>query len=169
MKMAIYYGSSNGNTESVAKAIRKRLGGKERVAMFDVANLSSAEAMQEYDILLWGCPTWGEGDLQDDWEDFYSCLDGIDLSGKSVALFGLGDQDGYGHEFVNALKILYDKATAQGANMIGFWPDEGYEYDSSEAVIDGKFVGLVIDEDNQSDLTEERIEKWCHRLELEMQ
>lgn len=167
MNIAIYYGSNNGNTENIAKIVQQQLGGKEAVKLYDVALLDNADSMLGFDLLLWGCPTWGEGDLQDDWESFYENLDSINLSGKTVALFGLGDQDSYGHEFISALKILHDKAQQCGAKIIGYWPDDGYEYDSSESVSDGYFCGLAIDEDNQEELTNARVEQWCGQLKQE--
>ncbi len=167
MKIGIFYGSTNGNTENAAKRIAKEFN-EHSVDIFDVAKLNSAERIQEYEFVVFGTSTWGEGELQDDWEDFYPKLDAISLTGKKVALFGLGDQDGFGHEFVSALRILFDKVKLQGGEIIGFWSTDGYEFDSSMAVVDESFVGLALDEDNQDDLTEGRIKQWCKQLKNEM-
>ena len=114
----------------------------------------------KYDKVILGISTWGEGDLQDDWEDVWADFCNIDFNGKTVSLFGLGDQEGYADEFVDALGTLYEQVKDAGADVVGFTSSEGYEHDASKAEIDGKFVGLVVDEDNQDELTQERIEQW---------
>lgn len=157
---AIFYATSTGNTEEVANKINENLEGFE---VIDIAN-SGVSQMSDCNTIIIGASTWGEGDLQDDWEDCFDELKEIDFSGKTVALFGLGDQDGYGDEFVNAMGTLYEAINEKGANIIGFTSTDGYEYDDSTAEIDGQFVGLVIDEDNQSELTDERVESWCSEI-----
>ena len=118
--------------------------------------------------LLWVFQTWGEGELQDDWEDCFGEIQDMDFSNKKVALFGLGDQDGYPDEFVDALGIMYEELSSKGVNLVGFTSAEGYEFDESKANIDGQFCGLVIDEDNQGDLTDERISQWCSSIKEEL-
>lgn len=157
---AIFYATSTGNTEDVANRIHGKLDGFELV---DISN-DGVSKMNECSSLIIGVSTWGEGDLQDDWEDCFDELKEIDFKGKTVALFGLGDQEGYGDEFVNALGTIYEAVNDNGANVIGFTSTDGYEYDESTAELNGEFVGLVIDEDNQSDLTDERVEQWCNDI-----
>ncbi|QKF81276.1 flavodoxin [Halarcobacter ebronensis] len=157
---SIFYASSTGNTEQVAKTIKKNLEGFELV---DIAS-SGISKMNECDSIIIGASTWGEGDLQDDWEDCFEELKEMDFSGKTVALFGLGDQDNYYDEFVNALGTLYEVVKNNGANIIGFTSTDGYEFEESTAVVDSQFVGLVIDEDNQSELTKQRVEDWCNQI-----
>jgi flavodoxin I len=160
MSIAIVYGSSGGNTESVAKLIQKGLG-KEA----DLIDISKADAgkINSYDKLIFGTSTWYEGELQDDWDSFNK--DALELEGKTVALFGLGDQEGYGGEFCNGVGTLYELSLKKGANIVGDKNStEGYSFEESKAVIDGKFVGLIIDEDNQSDLTQSRVEKWVESI-----
>lgn len=168
MKIAIYYGSTSGSTERVAEMIRQYLGGKAYVDLFDVATLQNAHSMNQYDVLIWGSSTWDDGQLQYDWEDFAQRLDDTQLTGKTVAIFGLGDQLGYDQEFVDAIKILHDKAEAMGARIVGYWPDQGYDYKASRAAVKGVFLGLAIDEDNQSELTEERVAQWTRQLREEL-
>ena len=95
-------------------------------------------------------------------------LKSADLKGKTVALFGMGDQEGYGSDFVSGMRQIYDVVLEKGANVIGAWEDQGYSYEHSASVIDGKFVGLALDEDNQNDLTDERIASWCAQLNSEL-
>ena len=47
---------------------------------------------------------------------------------------------------------------------MGRVPDVGYTYDDSTAVEDGVWFGLPLDEDNEYDMTEERLEKWVEQL-----
>jgi len=161
---AIFYASSTGNTEEVAGKICEKLDGFELV---DIAN-DGVDKMGECQSIIVGVSTWGEGDLQDDWEDCLADVQAIDFSNKTVALFGLGDQDGYPDEFVDALGIMHEEIASKGANIVGHTSIEGYDYDESKAEIDGNFIGLVIDEDNQSELTDERIDNWCSTISKEI-
>jgi len=165
MRTAIFYGSSGGTTKSVAEQIKKALGYD--VDLIDVAD-AKGEEFERYDKIILGTSTWGEGDLQDDWEDFFEEFQKVDLSGKKVALFGTGDQEEYPESFVDAMGILYEQPVSNGAEIVGGgWPLEGYEFDNSRAVVDGAFVGLVIDEDNQPDLTPFRVSKWVESIKEE--
>lgn len=157
---AIFYASSTGNTEEVANKINERL---EDFELIDISR-DGISKIKECKSLVIGTPTWGSGDLQDDWDNCFEEFKLIDFSDKTVALFGLGDQDTYGDEFVNAMGTLYKVVESNGANIVGFTSIEGYDFEDSTAVIDDNFVGLVIDEDNQSDLTDSRIENWCNNI-----
>ena len=154
----IIYGSNTGNTEEAAMLIRKHL--DENIDVIDVTK-AYREDFEEADKLILGSSTWGEGDLQDDWEGFLPTLEGLDMHGKTVALFGLGDQEEYPENFVDAMGILCEKMKEAGAQIVGFTETEGYDFDESRAVNEeGKFCGLALDMDNQEDLTEERIAAW---------
>ena len=161
MNTGLFYASSTGNTEDVAKRIVTSLG--EDIKSYDIAD-SGYDAIKEYNKIILGVSTWGEGELQDDWEEIWTDFCDINFNGKTVALFGLGDQEGYGDEFVDALGIMYEQVQISGGNVVGFTSSEGYEHDSSKAEIDGQFVGLVVDEDNQDDLTDERIQEWTDNI-----
>lgn len=164
MKTVLIYGSSGGNTSDVAGKIKENLGGD--INMVDAADASADDLNADFIIL--GTSTWGIGDLQDDFEDFKGALEEADLSGKTVALFGLGDQDGYPDTFCDGLGEIYETIAGKGAKIVGATSSEGYDFDESRALVDGKFIGLIIDEDNQSDLTDERVEKWIEQLKTEM-
>lgn len=157
---AVFYASSTGNTEDVANKIGEKLEGFE---LIDIAD-SGVTQMHECDSIIIGVSTWGEGELQDDWEDCLADVKEVDFSTKTVAFFGLGDQEGYADEFVDALGIMYEEISSKGAKIVGFTSSDDYEYDESKAEVDGKFCGLVIDEDNQSDLTDERVDSWCNQI-----
>ena len=116
------------------------------------------------DNILLGTSTWGAGELQDDWYDGLDVIKGADLSGKTVAIFGCGDSASYGDTFCGAMKELYDAAKAAGANVIGEVSTEGYTFDDSDAVVDGQFVGLALDDINEDDKTDGRIDAWIAQL-----
>lgn len=164
MKIGIFYGSTNGNTAEAASMIQKEL----EAECYDVGKLKNGDDLAKFDVLILGTSTWYDGELQDDWESFMSHLITADLSRKTVAFFGLGDQEGYGSDFVSGMRLIYDKVVEQGAKVIGAWKDEGYTYDHSASVIEGYFVGLALDEDNQSELSSARIKKWCEQLGSEI-
>ncbi|XP_022778812.1 uncharacterized protein LOC111320409, partial [Stylophora pistillata] len=159
-KVGLFFGSDGGNTKDIAEKIAESLGD---VDLFDVSD-ASVDEFGNYSSIILGTSTWGDGDLQSDWEDFIDELDEVDLNGKTVAVFGLGDQEGYADTFCNAMRAVHDKAVERGAKIVGSWANEGYEFEESESVVDGKFVGLALDEDNQDDLTDERIEAWTSQI-----
>lgn len=157
-KVGIFYGSDSGNTQTICEKIASKLGDAE---LIDVAK-ASKEQLQSFDNLILASSTYGSGDLQTDWEDFIGSLSEADFAGKTIALVGLGDQDTYSDTFCDSLYHLYDKA--KGGKIIGQTSVDGYTFDDSKAIEGGKFVGLAIDEDNQDDLTESRLETWVNEI-----
>lgn len=160
MKIGIFYGSTNGNTAEAASMIQKTL----NADIYDVGKLKDGSDLVKYDLLVLGTSTWYDGDLQDDWDAFIHHLSTTDMSGKTVALFGMGDQESYGSDYVSAMRLIYDKVIEQGARVVGAWESGGYSFEHSASVIEGQFVGLALDEDNQSELTAYRIETWCKQI-----
>lgn len=161
-KTGIFYGSTTGVTESIAEQIASKLG----IAQSDVHNVGSTDAQttENYEALILGSSTWGAGDLQDDWYDFLDKLAGCNLNGKTVALFGCGDGASFGDTFCDAVGTIYEKLQNTGCTFIGSVKTNGYEYDASTAEVNGEFVGLLIDENNQADQTESRIEAWTEEV-----
>lgn len=162
-KIGLFYGTQTGNTQTEAELIQKEFGGEEAVTLYDVAKFELSDFENHNNIIV-GCPTWNVGQLQDDWDSFYDELDNVDFTGKKVAYFGIGDQVGYAGSFQDAIGILEEKISEQGGTTVGYWSTDGYDFNESRAVRDGKFVGLALDEDNQSELTEERIKTWVAEL-----
>ena len=161
-KIGLFYDTDTGNTRKVAKMINKKFDEGD-IEMKNITKLELAD-FEKYSAFILGTPTLGEGELPENWAAFLPSLDEMDFSGKTIALFGLGDQAEYGHEFVDGMGILYEKFESLGAAFIGFWPTDGYEYTVSLAELDDQFVGLVLDQDNQSDLTAERLETWIAQV-----
>lgn len=166
-KIGLFFGTQTGNTQTIAETIQKEFGGSDVVELHDISSADPGD-FAEYNCIIIGCPTWNVGELQADWEGFYDDeLDNIDFSGKKVAYFGAGDQVGYADNFQDAIGILEEKISERGGTTVGYWSTEGYDFSESKAVRDGKFVGLALDEDNQSDLTDSRIKAWVTQLKSE--
>ncbi|MGV8092674.1 MAG: flavodoxin [Mangrovibacterium sp.] len=161
-KIAVVYGSSSGNTETIAKTIAKKIG-VEQVETFDVAKIA-ASVLEPYKNLILGTSTWGVGDLQDDWEAFLPSFEKTDLSGKTVALFGLGDSSSYPDSFVDGMGIIYEAIQNKGCKIVGAVETKGYSFDDSRALVNGKFIGLPLDEDNESDQSDQRVDQWLKQI-----
>lgn len=161
-KIGLFYDTDTGNTRKVAKMINK-LFDEGDIEIKNITKLEVAD-FESYNAFILGTPTLGEGELPEHWLEFLPSMNGVDLTGKTIAMYGLGDQDEYGHEFVDGLGILYEKFESLGASFTGFWPLEGYEYSFSAAELDDQFVGLVLDQDNQSDQTKDRVETWVEQV-----
>lgn len=163
-KVALFFGSDDGNTEAIAFRIQARL----EEGCVDIVDISDATQVSfaPYNQIILGIPTWDFGQIQSDWEEFWEDIKEVDFTDKKVALYGLGDQFGYGDFFLDAMGMLYDVITEKGAEIIGFWPVEGYEFDASKALNESKthFVGLALDEDQQPELSSERLNTWVQTI-----
>jgi len=170
-RIGLFFGTDTGKTRKVAKMIKKLFDDETMAKPLNV-NRAVAEDFSNYDYLILGTPTLGEGLLpglsaeceNESWEEFLPQLEDQDFTGKTIAIYGLGDQVGYADEFVDAMMEIYDFFSEKGAKLVGTWPTEGYEFDHSEAILDEKFVGLALDLDNQQNLTEERLNNWLQSI-----
>ncbi len=162
-KTGIFYGSTTGTTESVARLIADKLG----IAPADVHEVTQLDTAlaESYDALILGTSTWGDGELQDDWYDGLKVLQGAHLSGKIVALFGCGDSESYSDTFCDAMGLLYEGLKDSGCTFVGAVDDSGYTYSASVAATDGLFVGLALDDVNESDQTDDRVSAWAAQLQ----
>ena len=157
MKTGIFYGSTTGTTESVVDRVKVLLDA-------DVFTADDIDKAENYDFIILATSTWGMGELQDGWLDGIEKLKNLNLSGKKVALIGVGDQEGFGDTFVDAIGIIYDEIKDKGITLVGKTSTDGYNFSSSRAVEDGEFLGLIIDENNPGELTEERINSWIEKV-----
>jgi len=167
MNVGLVYSTTTGNTEAVAGYISDETGAD----AVDIADVSPEDLMA-FDGLICGAPTWHTGaDTERSgtaWDEFlYGDLTSMNLKGKKVAIFGLGDQAGYGDNFCDAMDELASCFKAQGAEIIGSWSQDGYDHMESKSIAGGKFVGLACDEDNQPDLSEDRVKAWLKQLKGE--
>jgi len=163
--IGLVYGSDTGFTEEITNAIIEKWKLSE-IEVFEASYVKNSD-IENFDILFLGLSTWYDGDLQSDWENYFKKFENLDFSNKTIAIYGLGDQYGYGEYFIDGVGILAKMIIEKGGKIIGEWPTEGYEYEVSKAEIEGEnlFYGLAIDEDNQPELTDERIDTWLTMLE----
>jgi len=170
-KVGVFFGTDTGNTRRIAKDIATALGSAIAAKPVNVRN-ATVEDMLAYDSLIVGTPTYGEGQLPglstgnatESWEEFLPKMAGQDFSGKKVAIYGLGNQKSYPVEFVDAMFYLYRQFERCGATIIGAWDTEGYNFKKSKAVVENRFVGLALDQENQKELTPARLETWLKML-----
>lgn len=160
--IALFYGTYTGVTKTVAEKIAKALG-EDKIDLYDIS--TDGDQMGNYSKLIIGTSTWSIGELQEDWDAFMPKLQTMDFTGKIVALFGTGDQVGYPDTFLDGMGMLYETFQYRGAKFVGFWPTDGYDFTSPLPLLDeNHFVGLAIDEDNQPELTDERIAAWAEQI-----
>ena len=147
-KFGIFYGSSTGTTEQIAKRIGQLLGVDE-TDIHDVANTAP------------GTSTWGSGDIEDDWYDFLDGLQVLDLKGKKAALFGCGDET-MSDTFCSGVGELYERLKPTGIEFIAPYDTIGYTFSESKAKPEGAIeaYGLLLDEVNHPELTETRLRGW---------
>ncbi len=171
--VGIYFGTDTGITRRVAKTIHRTLADKADKPV----NVRNAEVtdLLNYELLILGSSTYGDGELPgkstgnmtESWEEFLPKLKGVDMSGIKVALYGLGDQKKYSTNFASALSYIYQSFTECGAEIVGLWPiSDDYSFKHSKSIVDDQFMGLVLDEDNQKELTPQRLSSWLTSLGL---
>jgi len=167
MNAMLLYSTTTGNTETCAGYIADITG----LEATDIGDASDDD-ISAADSLICGAPTWHTGADEQrsgtEWDAFlYERLPNLDLSGKKVAIFGLGDQAGYADNFCDAMGELYDLMTAKGATVVGATSTDGYDHSETKSTRDGKFVGMPFDEDNQYDLSEDRAKSWIEQCKSE--
>ncbi|PKO38454.1 MAG: flavodoxin [Betaproteobacteria bacterium HGW-Betaproteobacteria-6] len=173
-KIGIFFGTDTGRTRLIAKQMAKKLGDAAD-APVNIGRTTLADFLA-YDALIVGSPTLGDGELpgqsvglsQPSWEEFLPQLADADLSGKTIAIFGLGDQKKYAEEFVDAIGLIHDAVIDRGARVVGRWPTAGYDFTASLAVDGDDFLGLALDQHHQPLLTEERIDTWLAQIQAEL-
>lgn len=161
-KIGIYFGSSTGATERAALLIKNEI---DSYGIADVevqvVSMNNLSTMGNFKYLLFGCPTWNIGELQDDWALVFPSLGNVNFHGRKVAVFGCGDQFGYSNSFNDSVGILCQKIIDLGGEPCGFMPrDDSYQFEFSRGVIDDVLMGLFLDEDNQSAQTPQRVANW---------
>ncbi|KFZ31467.1 hypothetical protein IDSA_01760 [Pseudidiomarina salinarum] len=170
--IGLFYGSTTCYTEIAAEKIQAQFP-PGAVELFNIKDVPLADS-EQFDVVIFGLSTWDFGEIQEDWESRWDEISQLNLQGKIVALFGMGDQVGYTDWFQDALGMLHDElaagANTAGCTRIGFWPNQGYDFMASKALTaDGEFfVGLALDEDSQYELSDERISQWCAQLQQEL-
>jgi flavodoxin I len=166
-KIGIFFGPLKGSVNRVAEKVKTAIG-EQHVEMISVNEATVAD-LEKYDRIIFGISTvgketWDSNYSNTDWSKFFPNISKVDFSGKTVAIFGLGDHITYSSYFVNAVGVLAKELLKKGAKIVGEVDPLGYEFDDSEAVMDGKFIGLPIDEDFEPELTDERVANWINSI-----
>ena len=170
MRVKLIYGSDTGNTENVIENILLEIFKPFfNIELKEVGDLTFKD-WESHDFYILSIPTWYDGELQSDWEDYFDDFKKVDFTGKKVAVFGLGDQIGYDEWFCDGVGILAQVVQHNGGKIIGNWSTDNYEFEASKAVMNtlNTFYGLCLDEDNQPELTEDRLKKWYEQLKKEL-
>ncbi|MEH6453683.1 MAG: flavodoxin FldB [Psychromonas sp.] len=169
MKIGLFYGSSTCYTEIAAEKIQASIG----ESLVDIFNIKTdpISKINDYDILILGISTWDYGELQEDWGAIWDELESVNVKDKIIALYGLGDQDGYSEWFIDAVGMLHEQLEPQNPKFIGYWPTQGYDFIASKALTEDKqhFMGLALDEDSQYELSEQRIDEWSLQILQEIE
>lgn len=166
LRCSLIFGTDTGNTEEVGEKICAELATNGvHCEMVNIVDIDS-QYFQDFDLLIMGIPTWDFGGIQEDWEEREDVIIDADLHNKAVALYGLGDQLGYGDYFLDALGWLHERTLKAGARMMGYWPTQGYDFEASLGCSEDKqhFVGLAIDDDQQFEQTDTRVKQWVLQL-----
>jgi flavodoxin I len=172
-KIGFFFGTETGTTRLVAKKMHKKLGDELCDKPINVNRITPAELLK-YDALILGTPSYGIGEIpghgasgcfEPNWAEFLDQMPANpDFTGKRIAFFGLGAQERYADRFCSSLFALYEKFKSWGVEIIGDWPIDGYTYEHSAAEVDGRFIGLIIDQRTQGMFTDERIDAWLAQV-----
>lgn len=163
--IALIYSFNTKNTASAAKQIKSAFG-KSEVYELNAEEIEK-EKFLKYNNFILGVPTWFEGELPNYWDEFVPELQTLNLKGKKIAIFGNGDQVGYPENFVDGIGIMADILKKCKATIVGETSAKGYSFESSQAYRNGKFLGLALDFENQSNLNSDRIKSWINQLKNE--
>lgn len=131
------------------------------------AETVTGEHIRSFDNLIFGVPTWFDGELPNYWDEFVPELEDMTLKGKKIAVFGNGDQKNYPENFVDGIGMMADLLESKGAMIVGLTSVKGYDFESSKALRGDKLVGLALDFENQPRQNKERIAKWAEQLKKE--
>jgi flavodoxin I len=164
-KIAVVYSFNSVKSAKIASKIADHLT-KFQVEKLNVESCTGKELLL-FDNLILSVPTWFDGELPNYWDELLPALESLDFKGKKIALFGLGDQKNYPENFCDAVGILRDFFEEKGAAIVGYTSRNGYDFESSKALKGDVLTGLLLDQENQSKLTDGRIVDWTNQLELE--
>lgn len=166
-KIGLFFGPLKGSVHRAAEKVKLALG-EQNIDMISV-NEAQISDLEKYSLLIFGISTvgketWDSAYSNTDWSKFFPSISKVDYTNKTVAIFGLGDHVTYSSHFVNAMGMLAKELLKKGATIVGQVDPSNYEFEDSEAIIDGKFIGLPLDEDFEPELTDERISNWVKSI-----
>jgi flavodoxin I len=171
-KIALIYAPAKGSTEKIARMVKEKIG-ENKIELILVQENTDPKIVEKYDKLIFGISTvgrdsWDSKYKKVGWDTFLPKLEKIELEGKTVAIFGLGDHILYSQNFVDSMGALANQLVKAGATLVGKTPTLGYTFSNSEAIMDNQFLGLPIDEDNEPELSEQRIDSWVKMISVQM-
>ncbi len=170
MTVGIYFATTTGKTEDIAERIAGLLGGTETPK--DMSDVDDLNELCTHDAIICGIPTWNTGADSERsgtaWDNILDEIAGLNLSGKKVAIFGLGDSSTYTENYCDAMEELHRYFKQSGATMVGYVSSDEYTFDESKSIIGESFCGLPLDEDSESDMTDDRISQWANQLKSEI-
>lgn len=164
-KISLIYSFNSNKTSKIADRIKEALGDSP-VELINAETITEEEFLRNDNLIL-GVPTWFDGELPNYWDEFGPIIEELKLKGKTFALYGLGDQKGYAENFLDAMGLMAELLEKGGAKLVGFTSTEGYKFEKSKAIRDGKFLGLGIDFENQATLNSNRVKNWVTQLKKE--
>ncbi len=161
-KIGIFYSFNSHKTKLIAEKIIEKYGS----GLLEAVNAETVteDEFLSYDRLILGVPTWFDGELPNYWDEFVPAIEDMDMKGKKIAIYGLADQKGYPENFGDAVGLMADLVRKCGAELVGETSVEGYTFEKSKALQNGKFVGLILDQENQARLTPEKLDMWIEEL-----
>jgi flavodoxin I len=158
-KSGIFYSFNSTKTAKAAEKIIEAFGSDMNLVPVN-AEVMTEELFLSFTNIILGVPTWFDGELPNYWDEFVPALEDLNLTGKTVAIYGLGNQVEYPENFGDAVGILGELVQERGAKLVGFTSTEGYAFESSRAVVGDQFMGLILDQENQARQSKDRISTW---------
>ncbi|MGQ8335365.1 flavodoxin [Sunxiuqinia sp. A32] len=162
-KTAIIYSFNSNKTAKAGEKIKEAIGKSLDVEVVNAEDITEDKFLS-YNQLILGVPTWFDGELPNYWDEFVPALEDLNLKGKTVAIYGLADQVGYPENFADGVGIMARLLRDRGATIVGSTKNEKYEFESSHALENGNFMGLVLDQENQARLSKKRIDDWVTEI-----
>ncbi|ABX09087.1 flavodoxin FldA [Prochlorococcus marinus] len=170
MTVGIYFATTTGKTEDIAERLHGLLDGAESPR--DMSDVDDLNEFTNHEGIICGIPTWNTGADSERsgtaWDALLEEIGSLNLSGKKVAIFGLGDSSTYTENYCDAMEELHRFFKKAGATMVGYVSTKEYTFDESKSAIGDVFCGLPLDEDSESDMTDARISQWSEQLKQEM-
>lgn len=172
-KTALIFSPEGGNVNSVTDMLGELIG-MDKVDIFPAKDVEEGD-LNDYDQLILlgstvGTDHWSNETIIDEWPGFYNKVKDIPFEDKKVAIVGLGNSFLYPSHFADGMAAHCEKLKNLNARVLGRVEAKGYDFTDSESLDeDGYFCGLAIDEDNEPELTKERLENWLSILKSDFE
>ena len=146
-KVLLIYWPKSGNVEKVGQKFISHFK-KDQLNIVSIDNINE-DTLKTYDYWIIGGSTvgshvWEDADDTNKWWSFFKSLDNIDLSGKKIAFYGLGDQVLYPNHFVDGLVTFKEEFEKRNARIYGKWPNQTQSSTSDKTYESAAETELVI-------------------------